>query len=134
MGVILDTSIWVDIERGRLAPRDVAALTGDEPVYVVPPVLAELEYGVHRAQTDDQRARRASALDRIRRKPCIVIDKDSASTFGRLSALLDNRGTPSTHRTQDIWIAAIAVQHNLKVLTRNRKDFENIPGLGVLVI
>ncbi len=134
MGVILDTSIWVDIERGRLAPRDVAALTGKEPVYVVPPVLAELEYGVHRAKTDDQRARRASALDRIRRKPCIVIDQDSAATFGRLSALLDNRGTPSTHRTQDVWIAAMAVQHNLKVLTRNRKDFENIPGLAVLVI
>jgi predicted nucleic acid-binding protein len=134
MGVILDTSIWVDVERGRLAPRDVAAVTGDEPVYVVPPVLAELEYGVQRAQTDDQRARRASALARIKRKSCIVIDKDTAEVFGRLSAMLDTRGTPSTHRSQDIWIAAIAVQHRLRVLTRNRKDFENIPGLDLLTI
>jgi predicted nucleic acid-binding protein len=134
MGVILDTSIWVDVERGRLSPRDVAAVTGDEPVYVVPPVLAELEYGVQRAQTDDQRARRASALARIKRKACIVIDKDTAEVFGRLSAMLDNRGTPSTHRAHDVWIAAIAVQHRLRVLTRNRKDFENIPGLDLLTI
>ncbi len=37
MGVILDTSIWVDVERGRLAPADVAAVTGEEPVYLAPP-------------------------------------------------------------------------------------------------
>jgi predicted nucleic acid-binding protein len=134
MGVILDTCIWVDVERGRLAPRDVAKLTGDEPVYLAPPVVAELEYGVHRAKTEDQRTRRASALARIRRKPCLVIDKNTGEVFGRLAAALDSRGTPSTHRTQDVWIAALAVQHNLAVLTRNGKDFEGIPGLKVKVL
>ena len=134
MGVILDTCIWVDVERGRLAPRDVAAITGEEPVYLAPPVIAELEYGVLRAVDDDQRARRASALARIRKKPCLIMDKDTGETFGRLSAMLDARGTPSTHRTQDVWIAALAVQHHLKVLTRNQKDFEGIPGLTLLTI
>ena len=134
MGIILDTSIWVDVERGRLAPRDVALVTGEAPVYLVPPVLAELEYGVQRAKTDDQRARRASAMARIRRKPCIGIDKDTAEVFGRIAAMLDNRGTPSTYRTQDIWIAAIAIQHHLKVMTRNQKDFKGIPGLDLLTI
>ena len=134
MGVILDTSIWVDVERGRLAPRDVAALTGDEPVYLVPPVIAELEYGVHRARTDEQRVRRASAVARIMKKPCIIVDKDTGATFGRLAAMLDTRGTPSTHRTQDVWIAAVAVQHKLRILTRNGKDFEGIPGVDVFVI
>ena len=42
MGVILDTSIWVDVERGRLAPADVATVTGEEPVYLAPPVIAAL--------------------------------------------------------------------------------------------
>ena len=49
MGVIVDTSVWIDVERGRLAPADVAAITREEPVYLAPPVLAELEYGVQRA-------------------------------------------------------------------------------------
>ncbi len=134
MGVILDTSIWVDVERGRLAPRDVAGLTGEQPVYIVPPVIAELEYGVHRAQTESQRVRRASAMARLRRKPCLAIDRDTAEVFGRLAAALDSRGKPSTHRTHDVWIAAIAIQHRLSVLTRNGSDFEDIPGLDVIVI
>ena len=134
MGVILDTSIWVDVERGRLAPRDVAAVTGDEPVYLVPPVIAELEYGVHRAKTDAQRIRRAGAVARVRKKPCLVIDKDTGETFGRLAAALDSKGKPSTHRTHDIWVAAIAVQHHLKVLTRNGKDFDGIPGVDIRTV
>ncbi len=32
VAMILDTSIWVNVERGRLAPADVADRTGDEPV------------------------------------------------------------------------------------------------------
>lgn len=132
MGVILDTSIWVDVERGRLAPRDVAAVTGDEPVYCVPPVIAELEYGVQRAVDDAQRHRRAAALARIRRKPCLIIDRDTAELFGRISAALDAKGKPSTYRTHDVWIAALAVQHNLSVMTRNPRDFADIPGLTIV--
>ncbi len=134
MGLILDSSIWVDVERGRLAPSDVASITGKEPVYLAPPIIAELEYGVHRAQTDAQRTRRAGALARIRRKPCLIIDRDTAELFGRLSAALDTSGRPATHRTHDIWIAALSIQHNLRVLTRNGRDFSDIPGLDLVVI
>jgi len=134
MGVILDTSIWVEVERGRLAPADVAAVTGDQPVYLAPPVLAELEYGVHRAQTSGQRLKRAAAMARIRKKPCLVIDAETGMTFGRLAAALDTAGRPSTHRAQDLWLAAVAVQHNLRILTQNPKDFRGIPGLDVLTI
>lgn len=132
MGVILDISIWIDVERGRLAPRDVAEITGYEPVYCVPPVIAELEYGVHRASNDAQRNRRALSLARIRRKPCLIIDKDTAEVFGRITASLDAKGKPATYRTHDIWIASVAIQHNLSVLTRHRSDFEDIPGLNIL--
>jgi predicted nucleic acid-binding protein len=134
MGVIIDTSVWIDVERGRLAPADVAAITGVEPVYLAPPVLAELEYGVHRARTADQRHKRAAAVARIRKKPCLVIDAETGITFGRLAADLDTAGRPSTHRIQDLWLAALSVQHNLKVLTQNPKDFQGIPGLTVLPI
>jgi predicted nucleic acid-binding protein len=134
VGVILDTSIWVDVERGRLSPREVAAHTGDDPVYLAPPILAELEYGVHRARSDAQRMRRTSALSRIRKKPCLVLDQDTGLLFGRLAAALDRRGKPSTHRTHDLWIAAIALQHNFKVMTRNAEDFTDIPGLDLVVL
>lgn len=134
MGVIIDTSIWVDVERGRLAPADVAAVTGDQPVYLAPPVLAELEYGIHRAKNAGQRHRRAAAVARIRRKPCLMIDADTGTTFGRLAADLDAAGRPSAHKVQDLWLAALAVQHGLGLLTANRKDFQGIPGLSVLTL
>lgn len=132
MGVILDTSIWIEVERGRLAPADIAAVTHEEPVYLAPPVLAELEYGVQRARTAAQRHKREAALARIRKKPCLVIDAETGLILGRLSADLDSAGRPATHRIQDLWMAALAVQHNLKVLTQNPKDFEGIPGVVVL--
>jgi predicted nucleic acid-binding protein len=100
-------------------------------VYATPPVLAELEYGVQRAKNAAQRTKRAAAMARIKRKPCLVIDGETGATFGRLAAELDSAGTASTHRVQDVWIAALAIQHNLAVLTRNEKDFEGIPGLRV---
>jgi predicted nucleic acid-binding protein len=134
VGVIIDTSIWVDVERGRLSPADVAAITGNEPVYLAPPVLAELEYGIHRAKTAGQRHRRAAAVARIRRKPCLVIDADTGRTFGRLAADLDAKGRPSAHKVQDLWLAALAVQHSLGLLTANTKDFDGIPGLTVLTL
>jgi len=132
MGVIIDTSIWIDVERGKLAPADVAAVTGSEPVYLAPPVLAELEYGVRRARSADQRQKRAAAMARIRKKPCLIVDAETGVTFGRLAADLHTAGSASGHRIQDLWLAALAVQHNLKILTQNRKDFQDIPGLAVL--
>lgn len=132
--MIVDTSVWIDVERGRLAPADIASITGNEPIYLAPPVLAELEYGVRRAATPAQRQKRENALARIRRKPCLILDGQTGIVFGRLAADLDAAGTPFAYRVQDVWIAALALQHGMKALTRNRRDFENIPGLDLLVI
>ena len=134
MAVILDTSIWIDVERGNLAPADVARITGENPVFLTPPVVAELEYGVCRATNAAQRNRRISALARIKRKPCLIMDLETAVIFGRLAADVDLRGKPSTYRVHDLWISALAIQHNMVILTRNRKDFEGIPGLKILTI
>jgi len=132
--MILDTSIWINVESGRLAPADVADRTGNEPVYLAPPVIAELEYGLHRAKDPGQRNRRAAALARIKRKPCLLIDKETGEMFGRLAADLDTAGKPSTHRTHDIWLAALALQHDMAVVTQNGRDFSDIPGLKVIVL
>lgn len=132
MGVIIDTCIWIEVERGKLAPAEVARLTGGLPIFLTPPVLAELEYGVYRATTHEQRIRRMAAIMRIREMPCLTMDKITAETFGRLSATLDSAGKPTLHRVHDVWIAAIAIQHRYAVLTRNVKDFEGIPGIRLL--
>jgi predicted nucleic acid-binding protein len=134
MGVILDTSVWVDVERGRLSPAEVAAVTGEEPVYLAPPVIAELQYGMERSPDASARARRASALARIRRKPCLIMDRETGECFGRLAAHLDSQGRPSRHRVNDLWLAALAIQHGMRLATRNAKDFVDVPGLDLVVL
>ena len=132
MAVIVETSVWVDIERKRLTPSDVAAVTGDEPVFVSPVTIAELQYGVMRAKSVPESNRRAAALAPIKSKPCLIIDRATGEIFGRIASQLDSKGRPSKHRVQDLWIASQAIQHDMKVLTKNPKDFDDIPGVEVL--
>ncbi|MBM4043123.1 MAG: type II toxin-antitoxin system VapC family toxin [Planctomycetes bacterium] len=62
MGVVVDTSVWVDVERGRLALSDLEAALGADTVFATPVTIAELAYGVRRARTQEQRATRSAAL------------------------------------------------------------------------
>ena len=132
MGVIVDTSIWVSVERGHITPDQVADVTGNDAVYLVPPVVAELEYGVMRAQTEAQRNRRLAAVAKIKRKPSLMIDNETGEIFGRLAEYLDREGRPARHRVQDLWISALAIQYGYRVLTQNQKDFVDVPGVDVL--
>lgn len=38
------------------------------------------------------------------------------------------------HRLHDLWIAAAAIQHRHSLLTRNKADFADIPGLRLLTV
>lgn len=134
MAMILDTSIWINVESGRLAPVDVADNTGTEAVYLAPPIIAELEYGLHQTKDAAQRNRRAAAFARIKRKPCLLIDKDTGEIFGRITADVDKKGKPSTHRTHDLWLAALAIQYDMTIVTQNEGDFADIPGLKLIVL
>ena len=134
MGVIVDTCVWVDIERGRLKPVAVADVIQNGAVYLTPTILAELQYGVERAASPASRNLRLSAMARLRRKPCMIIDHDTGLLFGRIAAGLDNGGRPSKHRIHDLWIAAVTIQHGYRLLTRNGSDFADIPGLQLVVI
>lgn len=134
MGVLIDTCIWVDVERGALAPGDVAALTGSEPVYLSPVTVAELRFGVEACADPGLKQRRAAALRRLQRKPVLPIDAVTGEVFGTLAAELRAAGKGHRYRVQDLWLASQAIQHGLRLLTRNVRDFEELPGLDLLPI
>ena len=133
MGVLIDTCIWIDVERGRLGPNDVAGLTGERPVYLSPVTLAELRLGAELATDPGTRQKRMRTWRRMTRKPTVPIDAGTAEVFGELAAHLTN-GPKRRHRTrvQDLWIASQAVQHGLHLLTRNGRDFRDIPGVDLI--
>lgn len=129
---LIDTCIWVDVERGTLAPADVAAVTGEAAVYLSPVTIAELKYG---AEISPPRIKpqRLAALARLMTKPLLRIDATTGETFGGLCAQLRLGKRAHAHRVQDLWLAAQAVQHGLRFLTHNAKDFQDIPGLDLRV-
>jgi predicted nucleic acid-binding protein len=132
MGVIIDTCIWVDVERGHLSPADIQAWTGAEPVFMSPVTIAELGFGMAMATTPDIRQKRLAALEKLKKKPVLIIDEETGSIFGNLAAELRKLGRSADYRIQDLWIASQAIQHGFPVLTRNVKDFKDIPGLSLL--
>lgn len=134
MGYLIDTSIWVDIERGTLAPADIASITGAAPVYLSPISIAELKFGAEVAKSAGIRQKRLAVLERLKRKPVLRIDEITGEIFGSLAAALNMKGRGHKFRVQDLWIASQAIQNVLKLVTHNLKDFEDIPGLEVIAI
>jgi predicted nucleic acid-binding protein len=134
MGFLIDTCIWIDVEQGILAPADVASVTGDAQVFLSPVTLAELKFGAEIAKNSDVRQKRLAALRRLQRKPLLMIDAATGITFGELVAVLKMKGKDHRQRVQDLWLASQAVQHGFTLLTRNGKDFVDIPGLELMVL
>ena len=132
MGYLIDTCIWIDVERGAIAPLDVASITKEEAVYLSPITIAELKFGMENAKTPDLRQKRAAALSRLKKKPILIIDETTGEIFGDLAANLRKKGGHA-HRVQDLWLASQAIQHGFHFLTLNKKDFEGIPGLSLVL-
>jgi predicted nucleic acid-binding protein len=133
MGFLVDTCAWIDVERGALAPADVGALTGNEPVFISPVTLAELRFGAEIAQDLGTRQRRLAALRRLARRPLLAIDGITGDIFGSLAAQIKATGRQHRYRVQDLWLASQALQHGCRLLTRNPDDFEDIPGLDLVL-
>ncbi len=129
----MDTCVWIDVEQGVLAPADVAGLTRNEPVFISPVTLAELRFGAEITPDPGTRQQRLAALGRLERKPLLHIDGSPGAIFGSLAAQIRAAGRQHRHRVQDLWLASQALQHAVRLLTRNKRDFEDIPGLGLVV-
>ena len=134
MGFLIDTSIWVAIERGQIGAADIHAITRQSPVYVSPINIAELRYGIGLMRDPAQKLKATAMLRRISRKPLLRITGETAEVFGRLAADLVHAGRGVEFRVQDLWLAAQAVQRGFGLLTFNGKDFQDVPGLKLLVL
>ncbi|MBN2439301.1 MAG: type II toxin-antitoxin system VapC family toxin [Deltaproteobacteria bacterium] len=134
MGFLIDTCIWVAVERGALAPADVALFAGIEAVYISPVTIAELKFGAENTPDPNIRQKRQAALHRLKRKPVLHIDETTGEIFGSLAAQLKASGLQHRHRVQDLWLASQTIQYGLTLLTYKGKDFIDIPGLSLRVL
>ena len=90
--------------------------------------VGEMVYGAYRS------ARKNELLSQleVRVWPNVTIlpfDRVAAETYGRIRAELEKAGIPIGE--PDTRIAAIALSHNLTVVTGNVRHFDRVPGLAV---
>jgi predicted nucleic acid-binding protein len=134
MGWVVDTSLWIAVERGTLSAADIQAITQQEPVYLSPVNVAEIQFGLDLMASGPQKQRARAMLRRLRRKPQLRITIETAQTFGSLAARLRKTGRDPHVRVNDLWLAAQAIQREFRLLTSNAKDFADVPGLKLVVL
>ena len=134
MGYLIDTDLWIAIERGALSAGDIHAITKQAPVFLSPVNLAEIWFGIELMRNSKEKQRAAATLRRMRGKPLLRITADTAEVFGSLAARLTKAGRGHEFRVQDLWLAAQAVQQKFTLITGNARAFEDIPDLKLVVL
>jgi predicted nucleic acid-binding protein len=134
VGWVIDTSLWIAVERGALGAADIHAITRQEPVYLSPINVAEIRFGLELLKAGRQKQRAIAMLRRLRRKPQLRITLETAETFGRLAARLKKAGRDPYVRVNDLWLAAQTIERDFRLLAANAKDFADIQGLRIVVL
>jgi predicted nucleic acid-binding protein len=134
VGWVVDTSLWIAVERGAIGAADIHAITQQEPVYLSPVNVAEIQFGLELLKSGAQKQRALAMIRRLRRKPQLRITIDTAATFGRLAARLKRAGRDPYVRVNDLWLAAQAIERDCRLLTSNARDFADIHGLRLVAL
>ena len=123
--ILVDTNAAVDFMRGDPAAlqRYRTGWTILLPVHVV----GELFFGAFLSQLAESNV--AIVEDLARTWRLIAPTMDTARIYGRLRAREATLLSPA--KINDLWIAALCLQHNLPLLT-NDGGFDRIPGLNVV--
>lgn len=124
---LLDTSVFIASESGR--PLDEANIPDEVATSVV--TLAELHTGVLAAADSETRAQRLATLESISDLEVLPIDDEAARYWARMRIHLAETGRRV--RINDLWIAAVAVSHELPVVTQDG-DFWPLDGVAGLQI
>jgi tRNA(fMet)-specific endonuclease VapC len=130
MALLLDASILIENERGRLDLEGRIGGRGSEEYFVSVITASELLHGLHRARDAGTRSRRAAWVEAvIARFPLLPVDLAGARAHARLWADLAAEGR--LIGPNDLWLAATALSRGLTLVTANRRELERVPGLVV---
>jgi tRNA(fMet)-specific endonuclease VapC len=114
--VAIDTSAYSALFRKH--PGIVEAMRQTEVVLLSPVVIGELRAGFRRGLREDFNETRLAEFRSIHRVRVPEIDEETADYYAEIRQYLKRAGTPLP--TNDIWIAATAMQHGCRVLTTDR--------------
>ena len=124
MRVALDTNRLTDLFQGDSELAELLATC--EEVWIPLVVLAEIKAGFYGGS---KRQRNEILLRKLLMKATVKVlfpGRETAEHYAHLFVQLKRAGTPVPDN--DLWIAALALEHDLALITRDR-HFERIPQL-----
>ena len=129
--LVLDTSALSRAMRGDALALAHAGTQRPGELLLVPPVAAEIQYGIARLPVHSRRSRLLRAEYERWRGLLRWLDwgEDASTIFGQQKARLEMRGIRIDDL--DLAIAAIAMAYGLGVATCNARHFARIDGLQV---
>lgn len=126
MRVLLDTNRLTDVLRGDQTAA--AILEESEEVWIPFVALGEIKSGfLHGSRSSENEASLQTFL-RLPGVDVVFADRETTEIYARLFVFL--RRTGSLIPTNDLWIASLAVQHQLVLLTRD-EHFRKLPQVSL---
>ena len=120
--LLLDTTAYSAMRRGDR--RLVEPLAEASEIVLTPVVVGELVYGFVGGRLEGQNRRLLREFLESDRVRVVSVDEETAERYAAIRDYLRKKGTPIP--TNDLWIAASAAQHGLKLLCLDR-HFKEVP-------
>ena len=128
--LVLDANTISYYFRGdaRVVPRLQAMAPEEAGVPAI--VIYELRYGLQRLPPEASRPRLEALEKLLRPMRMLAFDDICAEQAAWIRCTLERQGTPIG--AHDILIAATALRHQARLVTRNEREFARVPGLQVV--
>jgi predicted nucleic acid-binding protein len=124
--VILDTNALSAVADGDSKVESVLREATSVAVPVI--VLGEFRYGIRQSRARVRYER--WLVESIPNYQVLAVDEETAERYAQVRDELRRAGRPVP--ANDLWIAALARQHALPLLTRDQ-HFDHIPGLKRII-
>lgn len=124
----LDTDLLIAILRGKQDAYNIATQLEQETKPATTSINAfEIYYGAHKSQLKQENIKETDNL--LNKLEIIPLELSSARKAAEISAKLSEKGQPIDYR--DTMIAAIAIENDLTLVTRNKTHFNRIKDLKI---
>lgn len=127
MRIAIDTNRYVDFSKGDNSAKE--ALRRASEIFVPLVVLAELRAGFLLGSRGNENEQLLVRFLNSPRVNVLCPDDNTSHHYARIFLQLKKQGTPIP--TNDIWIGALAIQHELILFSRDR-HFDHLRQIPIL--
>jgi tRNA(fMet)-specific endonuclease VapC len=123
---LLDTNVIIDLLANE---ESVKAMLGDaDEAFVSSIAIGELYYGAEKSTRPQENVSRIEQFATV--TTVLACDSETARHYGQIKNMPRAKGRPIPEN--DLWIAAVARQHGLTLVSRDKHftEIEDLPTVG----